>query len=163
MSDLYDRLEIKVVKARGLITLDGLLPSPYVEITCGQDAKRTRQITESQSPVWDAPMMIFSQLLISDISVISVHVKHRDVFTGHDRTLGILNLPMDTFYNAPMVCIDDWYPLAEGSGMESTADGEINLIISYFNVIDEDIHMDAQPDLPKHPNMLQVHPHRFLF
>ena len=38
--DIIDCLKVKVIEAEGLISPNGLLPSPYVEIVLGQQKQR---------------------------------------------------------------------------------------------------------------------------
>lgn len=157
MSEISDRLEIKVIAGRNLLSVDSQAPSAYVEVVSGQDSKRTKQITESRDPVWNSPMMTFTQLVLGNISTIQVTVKHKDVFTGRDTCLGVAFLHMSTFFNSPKVEIDDWYDLTETTTMTGEAQGSIRIIGTYFNKLDDVVNMAASDALVKPPNSLQVH------
>lgn len=154
--DVSDRLEIKVMSAEGLPNVNSLAPSPYCEVIVDQTVFRTKQCPETEDPLWNAPMMIFPQLVVNDVDTIQVFVKHKDVFTGKDTCIGALFLPMATFYNTPNFEIDDSYDLVEHPSMDTAAEGSIRLVITYYNVIDEDVVMDAGAPVAAAPNLLQV-------
>ena len=70
--DVADRLEVKIIEAKDLISVESLYPSPYVEISVGPDLNRTKPIPETNAPVWNNPTMVFTQIL-GKLS----HLKHQ--------------------------------------------------------------------------------------
>lgn len=157
MTDVSDRLEIKVICAEDLYPVMGLPPSAYVEIYVGQDVLRTKPFPESENPTWNGGMMIFTQLVVRDIDTIQVYVRHYDIFTGKDTCIGAAFIPMSTFYSSPCVELDDYYDLSEDAkwAFEDNAQGRVRLSITYFNTIDDDVVMDPG-ERPLAPNLLRV-------
>lgn len=156
MADIYDRLEIRVVEAKDLLKPHSIIPSPYVEVTVGQDAMRTETVTESDKPQWNSNMMIFSSLLVNNADTIQVEVFHVDQFSGRSASLGSCFINMITFYNSPQILIDEWYPLLETNSMTEKASGMIRLHITYFNAQDPELQGDESPEGLKQPNCLSV-------
>ena len=157
MGDVSDRLEIKVLSAEGLMTVEGLPPSAYAEVYLGQDVIRTKPFPESQNPIWNSAMMIFTQLVTRDVDTIQVYIRHKDIFTGKDTVIGAVFLPMSTWYNSPHVEIVDSYDLSEDAtwSMADSAQGSVKLSVTYFNTIDEDVLMETA-EAVNAPNFLEV-------
>ena len=156
MADAYDRLEVRVVGAKDLFVSAGVLPSAFTEVVVGQDSKRTPVISENHSPEWNAPMMIYTQILVNSIDTIQVQVYHCDLFTGKNIPMGWCCINMAHFYNSPGIATDEWYSLSEPSSSSENAKGTIRLVVTYFNVIDDDLHMPPPAPGIVAPNCLQV-------
>ena len=115
--DVFDSLKIKILEAHNLIYVGGLPPSPYIEVSLGQNRKRTREVTETNNPKYfnEAPI-IFEHILGDGYDTILLYVYHRDQFSDVDPCLGMSVIPLDTFYNSPKVEMDYWYDLTSTSG-----------------------------------------------
>lgn len=151
-----DKLEVKVLEARDLPTVNGIAPSPYVEICLGPEKKRTNQVHETSSPVWNTSAYTFSTLVSHNMETLLVYVRHKGVFTGVDQVLGVAIVHLSTLYASPTVMIDDWYDLTETSGMDEDAEGSIHLQMTYFNVIDESVLPLPTQVAPLPPNLLEI-------
>jgi Ca2+-dependent lipid-binding protein len=156
MADIYDRLEVRVIEARGLLNPHSIVPSPFAEVTVGQDSVRTDTAMETDKPAWNSNMMIFTQLLINDVDTVHVHIYHVDQFAGKTSPLGCAYVPLSNFYHSPTVLIDEWYPLTEASHMTERATGSVRLQITYFNVIDPELQSGEVPEGLKEPNCLEI-------
>jgi Ca2+-dependent lipid-binding protein len=156
MGEVIDRLEMKIVEAEDLLKPNMMAPSPYVEVTLGLDTKKTKQVNESASPVWNSPTMIFSQLVSNDLESILVYVRHKDIFSGKEQSLGVAIIPLATCYGAPNVEIDDWYDLEATSEMEEPPSGRVHILATYFNSVDDDVLMSIQQAAYDTPNLLQI-------
>jgi Ca2+-dependent lipid-binding protein len=159
MDAAVDRLEVKVVEARDLRNVESGSPSPYAEVMVGYNSYATKNLVETNNPIWVAPAMSFASLLANGIDAIIIYVKHKDIFTGKDTILGYASIPMNTYYGAPKVEIDAWYDLlnAGQSREQNEPLGKIRTRITYFNELDEDlVEVGAQQGKIKPPNMLEV-------
>ena len=105
MTTHQDRLEIKVIQARGL-EYDGSNPNSFVQLECGLDRRQTRLIAQDGTPEWKTKPFIFSGVLAGDIQTLVTTVIHRDTFSGRDIDLGWVLIDLATFFNAPKVEIE---------------------------------------------------------
>lgn len=153
---VIDRLEIKIIEANGLNTVNGMMPSAYAEILIGQEVKRTRQIAETCDPIWNTSTMIFNYLVANDADTLLCYVRHKDVFTGTDSVLGVAIIPLATVYGSPKVLIDDWFELSETTSMNEEARGSIHIHMTYFNNIDETVLMKPSVTTMQAPNLLEI-------
>ena len=122
MADATDRLEVKVLEARGL-SYGGSRPNSYVEIVIGPDKRRTIMIPEDDTPKWKTKPYIFNNVLGSNIDTMVVNVLHRDNFTGLEDDLGRAIIPTHTFFGAPKVEISNWFRLTATERMIPEEDG----------------------------------------
>lgn len=157
--DISDRLEVKIIEARELKTLNGLKPNAYVEVVCGLDTQSTKHVTESVTPNWSLPAMVFNHLLAAEVDTILIYLKHKNIFGSVDTPLGVAVIPLDTVYNSPKIEIDDWYNLTESADMNDEASGSVRVIMTYWN--DSDLDMlqhdyNDQDMISSAPNLLEV-------
>ena len=157
MGEVADRIEIKIVAAEDLPFVSGIKPSPFAEVTVGQDVNRTDPVIEEENPRWGGSAMIFSGLLMNDTESVMVYIKHKDAATGKETPLGVTIIPLSTAYNSPRMEIDAWYPLNETTGVDE-AQGEVRVKMIYFNKSDADMQASMAPDAAvQPPNLLEVH------
>jgi Ca2+-dependent lipid-binding protein len=159
MEAAADRLEVKIIQARGLKEApNGELPTPYVEVDVGPDSFRTRHLVETRDPYWNSSTMTFHSLLGHEVDQILIKVRHKDIFSGKDAILGVVSVPMATYYGSPKTEIDAWYDLLDNSGGNDASGnpGKIRTRITYFNELDEDVLEKYSGDKPKAPNLLEV-------
>lgn len=158
--DLADKLQIKAIEAKGLNNVNGLPPSPYVEITVGGETKRIREVVDRNDPSWNAHPLIFEHVLGSSVQTILVYVYHYDETADKKVCLGLAAIPMDTFYHAPEVETDYWYDLTATAGMtDRVFNAQIRLKIMYDNDVDADMHQPAGQEGIAAPNLLQITVH----
>ena len=100
--DVQDRLEIKVLEARGL-EYQGSKPNTYVQLRVGFDFRNTNVIQESDVPKWRTKPFIFNSILASQCDTVLVNIYHRDSFQRKDVDLGMICLPLDTYLSSPKV------------------------------------------------------------
>ena len=157
MGEVADRIEIKIVAAEDLPFVSGMKPSPFAEVTVGQDVNRTDPVIEEENPRWGGSAMIFSGLLMNDTESVMVYIKHKDTSTGKETPLGVTIIPLSTAYNSPRMEIDAWYPLNETTGVDE-AQGEVRVKMIYFNKSDADMQASMATDAAvQPPNLLEVH------
>jgi hypothetical protein len=122
-------------------------------------------MTETNRPQWKNPTFIFNNTLNADVDSILFYVKHMDSASGEDVDLGMLVIPLDTFYSSPMITFDEWFPLREtpdmftDDGESSFQLGKIRVSITFFNEADPNIVMPnifAVEGGEKPPNLLRV-------
>lgn len=131
--EISDRLELKIVEAVDLDTVDGgANPDPYVDVTVGLDTRRTKHVSETRNPVWNSPALVFTFLLANNVDEIFINIKSHNQFTGNDVIIGSCSIPLATVYNSPKVEIDDWYNVVSGTegGLQK---GKIRLKSFYVN------------------------------
>ncbi len=131
--EISDRLEVKIVEAVDLDTVDGgTNPDPYVDVTVGLDTRRTKHVPETRNPVWNSSALVFTFLLANNVDEIFINIKSHNQFTGNDVTIGTCSIPLATVYNSPKVEIDDWYSVVSGTegGLQK---GKIRLKCFYVN------------------------------
>lgn len=139
--------------------VNGLAPSPYVEITVGGDTKRIREVVDRNDPSWNAHPLIFEHVLGSGVQTILVYVYHYDEAADKKVCLGLAAIPMDTFYHAPEVETDYWYDLTSTAGMTDRVNAQVRLKILYDNDVDADMHQPVGQDRTNAPNLLQITVH----
>lgn len=140
MDAAADRLEVKIVQANGLKSTESGPPSSYAEVVVGYNSYRTKQIPETNDPVWKSNAMSFTNLLADDIDTILIYVKHKDIFTGKDSVLGYVTINMATYYSSPKVEIEASYDLLRSSDDNTNVPlGKIRTRIMYFNELDDDM------------------------
>jgi hypothetical protein len=140
MDAATDRLEVKIVQANGLKSTESGPPSAYAEVVVGYNSYRTKQIPETNAPIWKSNAMSFNNLLADDIDTILIYVKHKDIFTGKDAVLGYVTIDMATYYSSPKVEIEATYDLLRSSDDNTTVPlGKIRTRIMYFNELDDDM------------------------
>jgi len=166
MTESHDRLEVKVLEGFNFEYLFGK-PSVYVEITAGIDSRRTKIISDNKNPLWDNPPespalpFIFNNVLMAGLDSVVIYVRHRDSVTGRDIDLGMIVLPLDTYYNSPMVVMAAWFQLRAAPSMsKDEADndhGSLRLCITYFNQRDPNVTMPPASSIKENPpNLLEV-------
>ena len=154
MGEVSDRLEVKVVAARGLGEVEGGECNPYAIITCAADEERTGVASATASPEWRAATMIFTDVADAADDVV-VDVMHKALSASRDVALGRAVVSLRTCFQAIGVEQDDWFPLENSDGRSC---GEVRLELSYF--------VDAGDDFPEEdsddddasgcePNMVQ--------
>ena len=65
MGDVSDRLEVKVVAARGLGEVEGGDCNPFALVRCGAEEERTAVASATSAPEWNASTMIFTDDLVN--------------------------------------------------------------------------------------------------
>lgn len=100
--DIQDRLEIKVLEARGL-EFQGSKPNCYVQLQVGFDFRSTAIIPTDDTPKWRTKPYIFNSVLAANTETIIVNLYHRDTFAGKDMDLGKVQLSLANYYSAPQV------------------------------------------------------------
>ncbi len=157
--DLADKLQIKVIAAENLINVNGLTPSPYVELVVGQNVKRIKEIKENNNPVWNAPPIIFEHILGEGVNTILAYVYHLDEFQEKRPCLGVAIIPMDTFYHSPEVEVDYWFDMSATAEMTDKVDrSRLRLQVTYDNDMDADMYPQAT-ETSLAPNLLQLTVH----
>eukprot|EP00596_Hydrurales_sp_CCMP1899_P004949 CAMPEP_0119051930 /NCGR_PEP_ID=MMETSP1177-20130426/73383_1 /TAXON_ID=2985 /ORGANISM="Ochromonas sp, Strain CCMP1899" /LENGTH=1845 /DNA_ID=CAMNT_0007031303 /DNA_START=346 /DNA_END=5881 /DNA_ORIENTATION=+ len=159
MDAATDRLEVKIVSANGLKSTESGPPSAYAEVVVGYNSHRTKQIPETNDPIWKSNAMSFNNLLADDIDTILIYVKHKDIFTGKDAILGYVTINMATYYGSPKVEIECTYDLLRSSDDLTTVPlGKLRTRIMYFNQLDDDMLELEGSEIRKLdvPNLLEV-------
>jgi hypothetical protein len=158
MDVAVDRLEVRIIQARGLKLVTEGAPTPYVEVDVGPDSFRTRHLVETTDPIWNSQTMTFMSLLAHEVDQIIFKVKHKDIFSGKDLILGVAAVSIGTYYSSPKVEVDGWFDLidtsesAEGGGIV----GKIRAKVMYFNELDEDLLESYSAEKLQAPNLLEV-------
>ena len=162
--EIQDRLEVKLLEARGL-DYEGSNPNCFVEIICGLDKRQSKIIAGEGSPKWNSKPYIFNNILGSSIDTMIVILYHRDSFTGRDVDLGWIQISLNNYLSAPQILFSEWLKikpttkmLPEGGATDIDESlGELKLGITYFNEIDPDVMMLGRDETQtKPPNLLKV-------
>jgi hypothetical protein len=156
--DVHDTLKIKVVEARDLLMVNSAPPNPFLEILVGQSKKRSKVAKETNNPRWQDKPIVFEHILGDNVDSIVVYVKHKNSFSDIDPNIGLVIIPLDTFYGAPKVEVDRWYNLMQTVDMieQPGASCQLRLQIEYNNEADEDLPPNIDADAIGLPNLLQV-------
>ena len=129
MGDVSDRLEVKVVAARGLGEVEGGDCNPFALVRCGAEEERTAVASATSSaPAWNASTMIFTDVADAADDVV-VAVMHKALSAARDQALGRAVISLRTCFQAVGVEQDDWFPLEDADGR---ACGEVRLELAYF-------------------------------
>jgi len=159
--DISDRLEIKLVRAFELPSIDGVSPNAFCEVEVGNDVKTTRAVTENRNPEWNTSPFIFSSIIVQNIESIVIRVKSRDVAKGIEIVLGMVVLPMDTSFNSPGIEIDGKFDILRTSEtpkhLELPKNCLLQVVVTYFNTVDPAVALPLGGQQPGIPNMLSVH------
>jgi hypothetical protein len=109
--EIHDNVKIKVLEVKKLPTVHGVPPTSFVEILVADMKRATRDIPNECNPKYGDSPLIFERILISGAQAILAYINHRDITTGKTICIGVAVIPMETFYQAPKVSIDYWYPI----------------------------------------------------
>ena len=143
MGDVSDRLEVKVVAARGLGEVEGGDCNPFALVRCGAEEERTAVASATSSaPEWNASTMIFTDVADAADDVV-VAVMHKALSAARDQALGRAVISLRTCFQAVGVEQDDWFPLEDADGR---ACGEVRLELAYFVDADDDFPEDDSDD-----------------
>jgi hypothetical protein len=154
--DVHDNLKVKIYEAQNLLTVHGLPPSSFVEVSVGPNRLKTREIRDTCNPNYGEVMLMFDHILGDNVQSILVHIYNYDPTEDIQRCLGLVIIPMDTFYNAPKVTFVDWYDLLPGEQGDRLDGARIKLEIEYDHQVDDDIFLPNEAIAGKAPNFLQV-------
>ncbi len=154
--DIHDNLKVKVHAAENLLNYRGLPPSSYVEVTVGPNHLKTREIRDTNNPNFGEAMLMFDHILGDNVQSIIVHVYHFDTSKDNPRCLGMVIIPMDTFYNAPKITFTDWYELLPGEKGDRVENSRLKLEIEYDHDVDDDLFTPTGQVSGKPPNFLQA-------
>ena len=142
MGDVSDRLEVKVVAARGLGEVEGGDCNPFALVRCGAEEERTAVASATSAPEWNASTMIFTDVADAADDVV-VAVMHKALSAARDQALGRAVISLRTCFQAVGVEQDDWFPLEDADGR---ACGEVRLELAYFVDADDDFPEDDSDD-----------------
>ena len=143
MGDVSDRLEVKVVAARGLGEVEGGDCNPFALVRCGAEEERTAVASATSSaPEWNASTMIFTDVADAADDVV-VAVMHKALSAARDQALGRAVISLRTCFQAVGVEQDDWFPLEDADGR---ACGEVRLELAYFVDADDDFTDSRSPN-----------------
>jgi len=165
MADLDDRLELKIVAARGLAEVAGGECSPYCVASIGGDKQTTGVQSTTVDPVWNASSLIFSGLGEAGVDHVVCVVKHKSGPGAEDVVLGQVVVDLQSAILSPGIASDEWYALLPAPGQAPTGQklGELQLELAYFlqegGVLPDDFDSDdSDAEAAKsQPNMLEVH------
>lgn len=102
-------------------------------------------------------LLLLSFLAGENIDTIMVYVRHKDPFTDNNPILGVVPIPMDTFYASPKIEMEYAFDLYPDTETEVPVEGaKLRLQITYSNEIDEIFLPSATGGKSKAPNLLQV-------
>lgn len=182
--EIHDSLKVKVLEAKRLVSVDGLAPTSFVEIVVGDSKRATRDISDSANPRYGETPLIFERILGLGIQAILAYIYHRDQTGGKNVCIGVVAIPLETFYQSPKVPIDYWYEVqppptseeeqdeiirnarkqssqtanAHGSSaakFDGIEDSRLRLEIEYDNDVDEGVPIPFEENLVP-PNLVQV-------
>mmetsp|Transcript_20321 Transcript_20321/g.31021 ORF Transcript_20321/g.31021 Transcript_20321/m.31021 type:complete len:1900 (+) Transcript_20321:164-5863(+) len=154
MTDIEDRLEVRVVGADELPDAEGGECNPYVIIRCGLiKSEQTGVVHNSKSPSWaHEERMVFTDLTENGVSHIVATVYHKSQgAVGEDLALGKAVIDLTTNLMAPGIEIDENYNLDSG--------GSLRLEMVYFmgdggDLFDLDDDDDDEISEERRPNMI---------
>ena len=109
--DIEDRLEVKVVEARGLVPPRGSGGScnPSVFVSCDAETIQTKTLSRTNDPQWkDAEPMAFFHVAEGSANHLVCKVSHKDLVTGRNIPLGDVSIPLATALLSPEIPIDEW-------------------------------------------------------
>jgi hypothetical protein len=182
--EIHDSLKVKVLEAKRLVSVDGLAPTSFVEIVVGDSKRATRDVSDSANPRYGETPLIFERILGLGIQAILAYIYHRDQTGGKNVCIGVVAIPLETFYQSPKVPIDYWYEVqppptseeeqdeiirnarkqssqtanAHGSSaakFDGIEDSRLRLEIEYDNDVDEGVPIPFEENLVP-PNLVQV-------
>jgi hypothetical protein len=161
MSDIGDRLEVRIQSVEGLGLVGGILPTTFVEVVVGSERRRTPVITENKNPRFDSDPLIFDDLVAQNVDAVMIYVKHLND-GGSETPLGVIVIPTDTPYNSPLMELESVFDLEHTTGMSvdskghSSVRGKVHIKMLYVNVNDPEVMMDVQDVSTNAPNELVV-------
>mmetsp|Transcript_46127 Transcript_46127/g.128472 ORF Transcript_46127/g.128472 Transcript_46127/m.128472 type:complete len:248 (+) Transcript_46127:146-889(+) len=146
--DIEDRLEVKVVEARGLVPPRGAggTCNPSVFVSCDSETIQTKTQSRTNAPQWkDAEPMAFFHVAEGAANHLVCRVCHKDLVTGRSIPLGTVTIPLSTALLSPEIPIDEWFPIiALGDGLGDASEegdlGSVHVIVTYF--LDDNFGMD---------------------
>lgn len=182
--DIHDSLKVKVLEAKKLVSVDGMAPTTFVEIVVGDSKRSTRDVSESNNPRYGDTPLIFERILSTGTQAILAYIFFRDPSGGKNTCIGVVVIPLETFYQSPKVPIDYWYEVqppptseeeqddlirsarAENSGalnnrksstfnFDGIEESRLRLEIEYDNDVDEGVPIPFEENLVP-PNLVQV-------
>lgn len=160
MSDVSDRLEVKVKEVDKLPLVNFLMPNPYAAVTIGFDTQQTGHVVEKQTAVFSFPAMIFSSLIANNVDFMTITIYSRDLLGNNHIKLGVIHISLDTVYHSPNIELEDWYvltPLIQTPDIKTNSCGRIRVAMSYWtSEINLGLAKDPDAESQPAPNMLEV-------
>ena len=113
--DIEDRLEVKVIQAKGLVPPRGAggYCNPSVIVSCDVEVIQTKTMSRTNSPEWkNAEPMAFFHVSESRANHLVCSVKHKDLVTSRSIPLGNVTIPLATSLLSPGIPADEWYAIS---------------------------------------------------
>ncbi|CAM9162703.1 unnamed protein product [Scytosiphon promiscuus] len=129
-----DRLEVMVLEAQDLLSVEGGSANPYVSVEVGDERRRTAVESGTVNPVWDEEIMVFSESSLRNMEHLVLVVNHHDPVGSHpDPTLGMVIVDTATALQAPGISTQEWFPVRKGPGMKTghVPQGKVHVKVSY--------------------------------